>query len=71
MSQSRIIVFALVLIPLAAIAVVAIAAPGTLVRHLGGSKSQRAPIRGLFLRVAGMLLLIGAVWTWHEWWRLP
>jgi hypothetical protein len=61
--------FAIILIPLAALALAAVFSPETLVRHLGGPKGQRAPIRELFLRVAGILLLVGALWTWCEWWR--
>jgi hypothetical protein len=68
---SQVTAFAIMLIPLAAIAVIAVLSPETLVSHLGGPKGgQRAPIRELFLRVAGILLLVGALWTWHEWWRL-
>ena len=70
MNPSQITVFAIILIPLAAIAVIAVLSPETLVRHLGGPKAQRAPIRELLLRVAGILLLVGALLTWHEWWRL-
>lgn len=69
MNSSQITVFAIILIPLAAIAVIAVVSPETIVRHLGGPKTQRAPIRELFLRVAGILLLVGALWTWQEWWR--
>lgn len=69
-NPSQVTVFAIILIPLAAIAVIAVFSPETLVRHMGGPKDQRAPMRELFLRVAGILLLVGALWTWHEWWRL-
>jgi hypothetical protein len=69
LNPSEITVFAIILIPLAAIAATAVFSPETLVRHLGGPKSQRARTRELFLRVAGILLLVGALWTWHEWWR--
>lgn len=70
MNRSQITAFAIVLIPLAAVATIAVFTPERLMRHLGGSKSQRVLMRELFLRVAGILLLVGALWTWLEWWRL-
>jgi hypothetical protein len=70
LNPSKITVFALFLIPLAAIAMIGVLSSKTALRHLGGPKSQRAPKRELFLRVAGILLLISALWTWYEWWKL-
>lgn len=61
--------FAVILIIFSAIAIIAVLSPATLVRNFGGPKVQRAPMRELFLRVAGILLLAGAMWKLYEWWR--
>ena len=64
----QVTVLGIIMIPLTVVATIGVLSPETLLRHLGGPKGHRAPIRELFLRIAGILLLIGALWTWHEWW---
>ena len=51
----------LLLIPMTAIAIVAIVSPAALVRNLGGPRKRRAPKIEIFLRVAGALILISDV----------
>lgn len=62
-------VLGLLLVLLAPVAVLAASAPAVLRRWLGGRRRQNAPIPEAFLRVAGILLLIGAVITWYRLWK--
>jgi hypothetical protein len=55
----------LLFLVLSPIAVVAIKSPAFLTRYLGGSRTL-APGAEYFLRIAGLLLLIGAVVTWFR-----
>jgi type II secretory pathway pseudopilin PulG len=55
---------------MAAIAIVAIVSPAVLVRNLGGVRKHRALALEVFLRVAGSMLLIGAVTTWYRVWKM-
>lgn len=56
--------FDLLLIPLAAIAIVAVISPRIIVRHLGRPKFKNLIGIEIFLRIAGILMLIGAVINW-------
>jgi hypothetical protein len=61
--------FAFVLIPLAVIAILGLVAPKVLMRNFGGSTTHKAPmLLQVFLRVAAVLLLIGAIITWYRIW---
>lgn len=60
--------FGVILVPLTIVAVVAVITPKKLLRHMGGPKSQRVPIKELFLRLAGILILVGALLALHDWW---
>jgi hypothetical protein len=52
--------FPIILLPLAAVAIIAIVSPGALVSRLGGPRTLKSPARELFLRIAGALFLVGA-----------
>jgi hypothetical protein len=62
--------FSILLIPLAAIAVLAVLSPVQFLARLGGPRNYRAPALETFIRVAGLLLLIGAAITWLRWWKI-
>lgn len=62
-------VLALVLVPLAAIAVLAVVHPVVLLRSLGGPARRGAPKQEAFLRAAGAMLLIGALVVWYRVWK--
>lgn len=58
--------FGLLLVVLAPVAILAMRAPAVLTRHLGGPRSHGAQLPEAFLRIAGVLLLIGAAVTWYR-----
>jgi hypothetical protein len=62
--------FSILLIPLAAIAVLAVLSPVQFLARLGGPRNYRAPALETFIRVAGLLLFIGAAITWLRWWKI-
>jgi hypothetical protein len=59
--------FAVITIPLAAIAVIGLTWPARLGRYLGGPRNYRAPKLELFVRFACSLVLIGAAIELAEW----
>lgn len=59
----------ILLIPISVLALVAVVSPVTIVRHMGGPRNRRAPAIELFLRVAGILVLLAAVIEWYRWWK--
>jgi hypothetical protein len=62
-------VFAMMTLPLAVIAVVVLVSPRLFGRLMTGRPVQKARWKFTFVRVAAVLVLIGAVWTWLEWLR--
>jgi hypothetical protein len=60
-------IFAVMLIPLVVYALFALVSPTIAVRGFGRPR-RRAPIREAILRVAGVLVLIGAAIMWWRVW---
>ena len=54
------------LLPLALVAFVGVISPATLAHRMGGPRDRKARMLETFLRIAGTLLLIGALITWHR-----
>lgn len=61
-------IFAFLLIPLVVYALFALVSPTVLVRGFGRPRQHRAPIREAILRVASVLILIGAAIMWWRVW---
>ena len=59
--------FAMMTLPLTVIAVVILVSPRLFGRLMTGRAVKKAGWKFTFVRVAAVLVLIGAVWTWLEW----
>jgi hypothetical protein len=60
---------AILLVPLVAVAVLAALSPAQFLSKLGGPRNRKVPALEIYVRGAGLLLLIGTAITWFQWWK--